>query len=64
MTNKDAIHILELMAIDMTGALAGLNKTNPLLDVLDQRLQAIDRAQSALQFQEQYLKSLTGGHYA
>ena len=48
MSNTEAIMILECMATDMVGALAGLKKTNPLADVLQQRIEAIDLAQEAL----------------
>lgn len=43
-----AISILELMAIDLTGTLGGLSETNPLCDVVKQRIEAIDAAQDAL----------------
>lgn len=43
-----AISILELMAIDLTGILGGLSETNPLCDVVKQRIAAIDAAQDAL----------------
>lgn len=43
-----AICILELMAIDLTGTLGGLSETNPLCDVVKQRIEAIDAAQDAL----------------
>lgn len=47
MTNKEAISILECMAIDMTGALMDANDDrNP--GVLMQQLEAIDLAQRAL----------------
>lgn len=58
MTNKEAYHILELMAIDMTGALAGLSETNPMSDVLAQRIEAIDRAQDALRQWDEHLRNL------
>lgn len=47
-----AIAVLECMAIDLTGALASTAKTNPMADVLEQRLEAIDTAQAALRGQE------------
>lgn len=50
-TNSDrkfAIGVLECMAIDLTGGLAGLFKTNPMADVLEQRIEAINCAQEAL----------------
>ena len=50
-TNSDckfAIKVLECMAIDLTGGLAGLSKTSPLADVLEQRIAAINCAQEAL----------------
>ena len=40
-TNSDrkfAIKVLECMAIDLTGGLAGLSKTNSMVDVLEQRI--------------------------
>jgi len=48
MTNKEAILILECMAIDMLGRLADLSKKSPMADVLRQKLDAIDVAQAAL----------------
>lgn len=50
-TNSDrkfAIKVLECMAIDLTGGLAGLSKTNSMADVLEQRIEAINCAQEAL----------------
>ena len=43
-----AIAVLECMAIDLIGSLAGLKEANPMTDVLNQRLDAIDVAQEAL----------------
>lgn len=48
MTNDAAFSILENMAIDMTGALAGLSKKDPMCDVIQQRIEAINMAQIAL----------------
>ena len=48
MTRTRAISILECMATDMVGALASLSETNPLADVLSQRIEAINVAQNAL----------------
>ena len=50
-----AIATLECMAIDLTGALAGLAKTNPMADVLEQRIEAIDTAQAALREQPRWI---------
>ena len=61
MTNKEAYRVLELMAIDLTGAMAGLLKTNPMVDVLQQRIDAIDRAQNALIYWVEHLRSLNLG---
>ena len=50
-TNSDrkfAIKVLECMAIDLTGGLAGLSKTDPMADILEQRIEAINCAQEAL----------------
>lgn len=58
MTNKEAIHVLEIMAIDLTGAMAGLSKNNPMFDVLSQRIEAIDRAQEALSRWDDYLRNI------
>ena len=58
MTNEEAYYILELMAIDMTGAMAGLSKNNPMFDVLSQRIEAIDRAQEALSRWDDYLRNI------
>ena len=48
MNSSRAICILEAMAIDMTGALGGLSKTDSMVDLLQQRLEAINTAQEAL----------------
>lgn len=48
MNNEAAISILENMAVDMVGALAGLRKKDPMHDVIEQRIDAIDIAQRAL----------------
>lgn len=47
-TKEKAISMLECMAIDMVGAIAGMRETNPMLDVLQQRIEAINLAQSVL----------------
>ena len=50
-TNSDrkfAIKVLECMAIDLTGGMAGLSKTNSMADVLEQRIEAMNCAQEAL----------------
>lgn len=46
MTREEAIKILECMAVDLTGTLANIKE--PMLDVLRQRLDAINVAQAAL----------------
>lgn len=51
LTRAKAIAVLECMAIDLTGALATLKETDPMTDVLRQRLEAIDTAQAALREQ-------------
>lgn len=48
MTTIEAISVLECIAIDYTGLLVGLSKTDPMNDVLEQRIKAIDMAQEAL----------------
>lgn len=48
MTKKDAISILENMAVDMVGALADMRKKNPMRGILEQRIDAINVAQRAL----------------
>lgn len=53
MTIEEAIGVFECMAIDMTGAMAGLSAHNPMTDVLRQRLDAIDIAQAALRAQHE-----------
>lgn len=58
MTNKEVIHVLEIMAIDLTGTMAGLSKNNPMFDVLSQRIEAIDRAQEALSRWDDYLRNI------
>ena len=50
-----AIAVLECMAIDLTGSLAGLKEPNPMTDVLNQRLDAIDVAQEALREQPRWI---------
>jgi len=40
------------MAIDMTGGMAGLSKTDPMTDLLERRIEAIDLAQDALRAQQ------------
>lgn len=52
MTTTDADRILECMAIDMTGALAGLSQKNSMADLLSQRIDAINVARSALRKQQ------------
>lgn len=49
MNDKDAICVLECIAIDLTGCLAGLSSNEPMADVLKQRINAINAAQVALQ---------------
>lgn len=49
MDYKEASAVLEIMATDITGAMAGLEETNPLVDVCQQRINAIDLAQSAIE---------------
>lgn len=49
MTDREAIGVMECMAIDLTGAIAGLSEKNPMEDVLKQRIVAINTAQVALQ---------------
>lgn len=61
MTNAEAYHVLELMAVDLTGAIAGMKNTNPMLDVLIQMIDAIDRAQNALRYWDEHLKSMSFG---
>lgn len=39
---NEAVKILECMAIDFVGALGGLSETNPMVDVIRQRIDAID----------------------
>lgn len=58
MTNKEAIYVLDTMATDLTGAMAGLSKNNPMFDVLSQRIEAIDRAQEALSRWDDYLRNI------
>ena len=48
MTEQEAIEVLEIQAIDLTGLISGMRKENPLVDVVQQRLDAIDLAQQAL----------------
>lgn len=48
MTEKEALAVLEIQAIDLTGLISGMRKENPLVDVVQQRLDAIDLAQRAL----------------
>lgn len=53
MTNQQAIAILECMAVDMTGAWGEMNECNPMVDVIRQRLDAINMAQDALRAQQE-----------
>ena len=48
MTNEQAIVALECIAINMTGAIMELKENDPYIDVLKQRIKAIDMAQKAL----------------
>lgn len=48
MTKQEAISVLECMAIDMVGAIADISKSNPMDDIIRQRIKAIDIAQEAL----------------
>ena len=48
MTLEEAAGVLERMAMDMVGAMAGMQETNSMLDVLRQRVEAINIAQEAL----------------
>ena len=48
MTREEAKIILECMATDMIGAMAGMRETMPMLDVLRQRVDAINIALTAL----------------
>ncbi len=52
MTDKEAVMILECMATSLMEAWTGLSNKDPLTDVLDQRIKAIDVAQSALKERE------------
>ena len=48
MTREEAKIVLECMATDMIGAMAGMRETMPMLDVLRQRVDAINIALTAL----------------
>lgn len=48
MTNIKAAKILECMAVDLTGSMAGLSPDSPMVDVLSQELEAINVAQDFL----------------
>ena len=48
MTREEAKIILECMATDIIGAMAGMRETMPMLDVLRQRVDAINIALTAL----------------
>lgn len=50
MDKTEAIKVLECMAIDLVSALGVLSKTNPLTNVLQQRIEAINEAQLALRY--------------
>lgn len=56
-TPEAAICILEIMATDMVGALGELKVSDPMYDVLAQRVAAIDEAQRALK------KQMKGGQH-
>lgn len=63
MTSEEAYRVLELMAIDMTGAMAGLPKNDPMVDVLSKRIQAINCAQDVLRYWGEYIRNVTAGGY-
>lgn len=46
---NEAIKILECMAIDFIGALGGLSETNPMVDVIRQRIDAIDTVKDEIE---------------
>ena len=50
---REAISVLECMAIDMVGAVSGLAETDPMVDVIMRQVKAIDTAQYALRKQEE-----------
>lgn len=50
-----AIAVLECMAVDITSALAEMAEENPMAEVLKQRIEAIDTAQSALGEQSRWI---------
>lgn len=52
MTDKEAVMILECMATSLMEAWTGLSNKDPLTDVIDQRMKAIDVAQAALKERE------------
>lgn len=62
MTNKQASEILGCMSTDLYLGLKDLKATSPMREVLAQRIEAIERAQDALCYWDDYVrKSITGG---
>ncbi len=49
MTDRQAISVLECMAIDMTGALGEMSEDDSAADAIRRRLDAINAAQTSLQ---------------
>ena len=47
-----AIRVLERMGVDMTSALVGLSRMDPMVAVMAQRIEAVNAAQAALREQE------------
>ena len=58
MTNKEANKILSCMSADLYRGLKDLSATNPMREVLAQRIEAIERAQDAIRYWEDYVRSL------
>ncbi len=48
MTDREAISVLECMAIDMIGALSGISEGDSVADTIEQRLETIDFCQDIL----------------
>lgn len=58
MTDREAYNVLECMAIDLTGGLAGLSSKDSMAGVIQRRIDAVNTAQVALQGREERSKRM------
>ena len=61
MTNKEASEILSCMSTDLYRGLKDLSATNPMREVLSQRIEAIERAQDAIRYWGDYVRNAVAG---